>query len=54
MKINGKEVNVNSLVKNINKDSSMLKMRGNGIYLSDDEVNILNKLLDIGQHDDKI
>lgn len=43
MKINGKEININNLINDINNDSHMLKMRGNGIYLSDEEVNILRK-----------
>lgn len=41
MKINEKEVNINDLVKDINNDSNMIKMRGNGIYLSDNEINVL-------------
>lgn len=43
MKINGKEIDISNLINEINNDSSMLKSRGNGIYLSDDEVNILRR-----------
>lgn len=43
MKINNKIININELISDINNDSKMIKMRGNGIYLSDEEVNILNK-----------
>ena len=43
MKINGKEINVDDLISNINYDSKMIKMRGNGIYLSDEEVEVLRR-----------
>ena len=43
MKINDKELDVNKLVDNIYNDKSMIKMRGNGIYLSDNDVDILNR-----------
>lgn len=43
MKINNKEININDLVKDINSDATMIKMRGNGIYLSDNQVEVLKK-----------
>jgi len=43
MIINGKEVNVNDLIKEILNDKSMLKQRGNGIYLSDNDIEVLDK-----------
>ena len=43
MKINDKELDVNKLVDNIYNDKNMIKMRGNGIYLSDNDVDILNR-----------
>lgn len=43
MIINGKEVNINDLTNEILNDKSMLKQRGNGIYLSDNDIEVLNK-----------
>lgn len=43
MLINGKEVNINELTNEILNDKSMLKQRGNGIYLSDNDIEVLNK-----------
>lgn len=43
MKINDVDLDINNLVNKINNDNNMLKMRGNGIYLSDKDVNILKK-----------
>ena len=43
MKINNKEINIDELVKNVYNDKEMLKMRGNGIYISDNDINILNR-----------
>lgn len=43
MIINNKELDINELTKEIYNDKNMLKMRGNGIYLSDNEVDILKK-----------
>ena len=43
MKINDKEISVNELVKDINNDSSYIKTRGNGIYLSDNDIKVLKK-----------
>lgn len=43
MRINEKDININDLIDEIGNDSSMIKMRGNGIYLSDNEIGILQK-----------
>ena len=43
MKINNKEIDINELAKKIYNDKKMLKMRGNGIYLSDNDAEILNR-----------
>ena len=43
MKFNDKNININDLIKNTYDDKSMIKMRGNGIYLSDNEVEVLKK-----------
>lgn len=43
MKINGKEIDINELTKEVYNDKNMTKMRGNGIYLSDNEVEILRR-----------
>lgn len=43
MKINGKEIDINELTDEIYNDKSMTKMRGNGIYLSDNEVDVLKR-----------
>lgn len=43
MKVNGKEININDAIKDIFDDKNMIKMRGNGIYLSDNEVSILER-----------
>ena len=43
MKINDEELDIEELVKNVYHDKNMLKMRGNGIYLSDNEVQILKR-----------
>lgn len=43
MIINGKDVNINDLTNEILNDKSMLKQRGNGIYLSDNDIEVLNK-----------
>lgn len=43
MKINGKEIDVNELTKDIYNDKNMIKMRGNGIYLSDSQIEILKR-----------
>ena len=43
MKINNKEIDINQLVKEVYSDKSMLKMRKNGIYLSDNDIEVLNR-----------
>lgn len=43
MRINEKDININDLIDEIGNDSSMIRMRGNGIYLSDNEIGILQK-----------
>ncbi len=43
MKINDEELDIEELVKNVYHDKNMLKMRGNGIYLSDNETQILKR-----------
>ena len=43
MKVNNEELDINKLVDNVYDDKSMLKMRGNGIYLSDNDINVLNR-----------
>lgn len=43
MKINEKDININELVEEIYDDKSMTKMRGNGIYLSDNQIEVLHR-----------
>lgn len=43
MLVNGKELNLEKLVKEINDDNTMTKMRGNGIYLSDNQIDVLKR-----------
>lgn len=43
MKINNEEFDINKLTENIYNDKNMLKMRGNGIYLSDNDIKILER-----------
>ena len=43
MKLNDNEINISDLLEEINNDKTFAKMRGSGIYLSDDEVDILHK-----------
>lgn len=43
MKINGKEIDINEITKEIYSEKSMLKIRGNGIYLSDNQIEVLKK-----------
>ncbi len=43
MIVNGKELNINELINDIDFDRSMIKMRGNGIYLSDNQIVILKR-----------
>lgn len=43
MKINNEEIDVNILTKDIYNDKNMIKMRGNGIYLSDNQIEVLKR-----------
>lgn len=43
MKINNEEIDVNMLTKDIYNDKNMIKMRGNGIYLSDNQIEVLKR-----------
>ena len=43
MKINNKEININDLTNDVYNDKTMLKMRGNGIYLSDNDIDVLER-----------
>ncbi len=43
MKINKQEFDIEKLTENVYDDKSMLKMRGNGIYLSDNDVQVLKR-----------
>lgn len=43
MKINEKDVGIDELVEEIYDDKTMMKMRGNGIYLSDNQIEVLQR-----------
>ncbi len=43
MKVNGKNIDIDELTKDVYNDKSMIKMRGNGIYLSDDQIGVLKR-----------
>ena len=43
MKIKGKDVDLNKLINNVYDDKNMIKMRGNGIYLSDNQIEVLKR-----------
>ena len=43
MKINEKDVGIDELVEEIYDDKTMTKMRGNGIYLSDNQIEVLQR-----------
>ncbi len=43
MKNIGKHININDLIKEITNDKDFIKMRGKGIYLSDNQVEVLKK-----------
>ena len=43
MKIKGKDVDINKLINNVYDDKNMTKMRGNGIYLSDNQIEVLKR-----------
>lgn len=43
MEIKGKDVDLNKLINNVYDDKNMIKMRGNGIYLSDNQIEVLKR-----------
>ncbi len=43
MEVNGKKLDIDSLSKDVYNDKSMIKMRGNGIYLSDNQIEVLKR-----------
>ncbi len=43
MLINNKEVSVDSLIKELNIESDYIKRRNNGLYLSDNQIEVLRK-----------
>jgi len=43
MIVSGKDIDITELTKEVYDDKDMLKMRGNGIYLSDSDVEVLNR-----------
>lgn len=43
MLINNKEVSVDSLIKDLNIESNYIKRRSNGLYLSDNQIEVLRK-----------
>lgn len=43
MEVNGKKLDIDSLTKDVYNDKSMIKMRGNGIYLSDNQNEVLKR-----------
>ena len=43
MKFNDKKLDINDLTKDVYNDKTMMKMRGNGIYLSDNQIEVLKR-----------
>lgn len=43
MEVNGKKLDIDSLTKDVYNDKSMIKMRGNGIYLSNNQIEVLKR-----------
>lgn len=43
MEVNGKKLDIDSLTKDVYNDKSMIKIRGNGIYLSDNQIEVLKR-----------
>lgn len=43
MKVNGKDIDIDELTKEVYNDKNMIKMRCNGIYLSDDQIDVLKR-----------
>lgn len=43
MIVNGNKIDVDKLTKDVYDDKNMMKMRAKGIYLSDNQINVLKK-----------
>lgn len=43
MNFKDKKLDINDLTKDVYNDKGMIKMRGNGIYLSDNQIEILKR-----------
>ncbi len=43
MLINNKEIDINAITKDLFDDKDMIKNKGNGIYLSDNQINVLKR-----------
>lgn len=43
MNFKDKKLDINDLTKDVYKDKTMIKMRGNGIYLSDNQIEVLKR-----------
>ena len=43
MIVNNKNLDIEKLVKNVYEDKSFIKNRGNGIYLSDNDIEVLKR-----------
>ncbi len=43
MKVNGKNLDIGELTKEVYNDKNMIKMLGNGIYLSDNQIEVLKR-----------
>ena len=43
MLINGKNFDIDSIIKDVYEDKSFIKSRGNGIFLSDNDIEVLEK-----------
>lgn len=43
MKINNEDINLENIVNDIYNDKSFIKMRGNNIYLSDNDIEVLKR-----------
>ncbi len=43
MLINNKKIDINAITKDLFDDKDMIKNKGNGIYLSDNQINVLKR-----------
>lgn len=43
MNFKDKKLDINKLTKDVYNDKTMIKMRGNGIYLSDNQIEVLKR-----------